>query len=503
MGEPNARRRSKHFRIACATMAQVFAIVLLVVGGAGQVRAQQTDADFSAYCRANFPNSSYQRFSQNWGTEHACVQGGTRQGIDYGEVCLITTGSRNYEISGVRVLCEGRPEDAPPANANDLGSPDLARYCIDNFPNSSYEQRNEPGGVAHYCRRPGATTGFTLQPIDLFQACQIAFNTQKFRKDGVQVICTKPDDEVATKPQGAGGSNGGGGPAAKPFPLPDTKASPLPVPPPPFPIPTPFPSPSENNAPFTPPSTAQDDNTTQACQALGGEWRSGTIPMVDDILSQMQTTSASREAECVYAPDGWDEQCRVGVRVEQAGEAYMETITIWQCHVAVVSQQKNWQPEDVRAAREEGCVIQKILSDLQEKITQNAGTMPFFLHDMMMESARIADLCDKPVLRFVWEGDNGFEEIEGDLGYYGGPYFLEVDYEKEQKMDSFLATLEWDDAESGTTGRTEILVSRTPEDTTLYRSDGINIEPWTPIADGAGNIPSIQSVEPGPPDVRP
>jgi len=92
---------------------------------------------------------------------------------------------------------------------------------------------------------------------------------------------------------------------------------------------------------------------------------------------------------------------------------------------------------------------------------------------------------DKSVLRFVREGDGGFEEIEGNLRYYGGPIFLEVDYEKEQEEDSFLVTLKWDDAKSGTTGRTKILVSRTPEDATLYRSGGIDIEPWTPIADRA------------------
>jgi hypothetical protein len=44
MGEPKAWRRSEHFRIAGATMAHVFAIVLLAVGGAGQVRAQQSDS---------------------------------------------------------------------------------------------------------------------------------------------------------------------------------------------------------------------------------------------------------------------------------------------------------------------------------------------------------------------------------------------------------------------------------------------------------------------------
>ncbi len=43
MGEPKAWCRSKQVRIAGAAMAHVFAIVCLVAGGAGQVRAQQTN----------------------------------------------------------------------------------------------------------------------------------------------------------------------------------------------------------------------------------------------------------------------------------------------------------------------------------------------------------------------------------------------------------------------------------------------------------------------------
>jgi hypothetical protein len=107
-----------------------------------------------------------------------------------------------------------------------------------------------------------------------------------------------------------------------------------------------------------------------------------------------------------------------------------------------------------------------------------------------------------PELKMTRRNEKGgdYEEIEGNLRYYGGPVFLELDYANEQEEDSVYATLEWDDAESGTTGRSEILLSRTPEDATLYRSSGIYIEPWTPIADSAG---AISSPEPQQPIVTP
>ncbi|OOZ29286.1 hypothetical protein BOW34_12755 [Solemya velum gill symbiont] len=139
-------------------------------------RAAQTDADFNAYCRSKFPNSSYQKLLQSWGTEHACVQGGTRQGIDFAEACRMTTGSRNYQVSGMRVLCEGSVENVESSQPKVIGEPDFNQYCRNNFPNSVYEKRVESYGVAHYCRRPGIT-GFTLQNIDLSRACRESLGT--------------------------------------------------------------------------------------------------------------------------------------------------------------------------------------------------------------------------------------------------------------------------------------------------------------------------------------
>ena len=107
----------------------------------------QVDADFSAYCRANFPNSAYQRIPQSGGTEHACNQGGTRQGIDLGEACRLTTGNPDHMVSGTQVICEGSTAGATANNAQYAGPLDLVAYCCQAFPNSMHERRNEPTGV--------------------------------------------------------------------------------------------------------------------------------------------------------------------------------------------------------------------------------------------------------------------------------------------------------------------------------------------------------------------
>ena len=149
----------------------------------------QTDADFSAYCRKNFPNSAYQRIPQSWGTEHACNQGGTRQRIDLDEACRLTTGNREHKEMGTRVICQGSAGGAAADNAQDAGPLDLVAYCRQTFPNSMYEHRSGPTGVEHYCRQTGTTGGFTLQKADLAAACRSQQDTDSFRKSGVQVIC--------------------------------------------------------------------------------------------------------------------------------------------------------------------------------------------------------------------------------------------------------------------------------------------------------------------------
>ena len=190
-------------------LAVLLITALMVPGIISRAEAQQTDADFSAYCRANFNNGTYQRFAQSWSTEHACVQGGTRQGIDLAQACYLTTGNRNYEISGTRVLCQGSAGDAPVASANDLGEPDFSRYCRENFANSAYEQRAASNGINHYCRRPGATGGFTLQPVDLAAACRSSQATSSYRIDGARVFCTM--ENVTGGNAGNAGAGAGGG----------------------------------------------------------------------------------------------------------------------------------------------------------------------------------------------------------------------------------------------------------------------------------------------------
>jgi len=358
MGDSKVGFLCKFFEISGATLAIIFTVCLVVFYAASQARAQQTDADFSAYCRAKFSNSSYQHFSHNWGTEHACVQGGTRQGIDLAEACKLTTGSRKYQVTGARVLCAGVSEDAQSANANDLGSPDLKQYCIDNFPNSSYERRAEPGGYNHYCRRPGSTTGFTLQPIDLFQACQKAFGTKKFRKDGVQVFCIRGDGEANPTPPRV--PNQGSASVPKPQPTPDG----------------------------TPPSNSAEDPTSLACQSLGGAWHGGTLKMVDKIVSEMNAAVAS---------------CNSGTQLCQTHKggaifaAYMQTIEIMQCHLSFIQMPKKKSADDLETAVREACAIKKILEKLAQRLIASglmvAGAMDPPFHSKLLKGEGLKDLC--------------------------------------------------------------------------------------------------------------
>ena len=85
----------------------------------------QLDADFSAYCRANFPNSMYEKQAHSQGIKHVCNQGGTRQGIDLDEACRLTTGTAGHRIAGARVICDGSAGGAAAGTARDAGALDL------------------------------------------------------------------------------------------------------------------------------------------------------------------------------------------------------------------------------------------------------------------------------------------------------------------------------------------------------------------------------------------
>ncbi|MCP4994143.1 MAG: hypothetical protein GY934_10235, partial [Gammaproteobacteria bacterium] len=388
------------------------------------------DADFSAYCRENFSNSSYQRLSQSWGTQHVCSQGGTLQGIDLAEACRITTGSRDFEVSGTRVLCSGSSKGALAENANDLGSPDLIRYCNDHFPNSSYERRFEPGGAAHYCRRPGVTTGYTLQPIDLLQACQKSFNTQEFRKIGVQVICTKPRAKPVTRLPVTNSGNTGVKPGARPFP-PPTKRDPPALPANlPFEIPTPEQAPAgtpaENNTPFMAPSSVQNNKTMSACRVLGGKWRSGTLPLVQSYLKARDGEIAERLPGCNNAVDP---QCKSRVMIETGIAAYFKTIMVWQCHIFMLNSSDGYTAEEIQAARKESCEIGKSLTMLSKATDAHGSQISNLPVTMMLDTSMLDDFCSGPKLRLMRRIADGLREVEDNIVFYGGPFYVEAIYE--------------------------------------------------------------------------
>lgn len=180
----------------CAPLGATFAVtvVLTLVSSAAQAQTQ-VDADLQRYCREKFPNSIYEKRAENWGVEHYCNQGGTRQGIDYAEACRMTTGSPAFRRDGDRVYCLGHKTSKPAANA--AGEVDLARYCRKAFPNSTYEWRAENWGVTHYCRRPGATGGFTLQQIDLAKACRELRGSSEYQKVGHRIFCGSAADTAS------------------------------------------------------------------------------------------------------------------------------------------------------------------------------------------------------------------------------------------------------------------------------------------------------------------
>ncbi|MEM8796879.1 MAG: hypothetical protein AAGE61_15040 [Pseudomonadota bacterium] len=168
------------------------------------------DADFSRYCRENYPGSQYQKNEQSWGIQHVCNQGGTRQGIDFAQACILTTGNPNHRLLGNRVICSGDAQTDQDRVKQVAGPLDIARFCNEKHPGSRHEARPEATGIKHYCRQPGATGGFTLHPIDLADACEAQRQVRGYINAGVQVLCTNANFAGIPRP-GEGGSGGGGG----------------------------------------------------------------------------------------------------------------------------------------------------------------------------------------------------------------------------------------------------------------------------------------------------
>ncbi len=480
MGPAQSRHKAKRHIVSCTSTAIARALVVIALCISGQTLAQQTDADFGAYCRANYSNSSYQRFSHSWGTEHACMQGGTHQGIDLAAACFLTTGNRKHEISGTRVLCSGSPKGAPTENSNDLGSPDLVKYCNNHFPNSSYERRFEPGGAVHYCRRPGATTRFTLQPIDLMQACQKSFNTQEFRKVGVQVICTKATARARARNRlpATNTSNTGVEPVARQFTPPVKRDPETPLPNLPFKIPTQDQpqagSPADNNTPFMAPSPGQNNKVMHACSVLGGRWHPGTLPLVQGYLKAMDDETAARLLTCNNTNDP---QCKSRVHVETGISTYFKTIMIWQCHIFMLNSSDGYTAEEIQAARRESCEIGKILTRLSKVTDAHGSQISNSPVSMMLDSSMLDDFCSGPKLKLMRRIPDGVIEVKNNIMFYGGPFYIEAIFEDAPKESTKRVKIKI--SKGSMTGvksnNLDILVHQMDEQPHIFRSNEFNI----------------------------
>lgn len=172
-----------------AVLISGFAILIgLAPAAYAQSASAEQDADFSAFCREAFPNSAYVKRTQSWGAGHYCSQGGTLQGIDLERTCELTTGSRQFRTIGDRIICAAGPEPQQ-ARGGPLEADDFVEYCRDNFPNSSYQFVAGRPENPHYCRQPGATGGFSLQPVDLAAVCEGLTGARDYNEQGGQVFC--------------------------------------------------------------------------------------------------------------------------------------------------------------------------------------------------------------------------------------------------------------------------------------------------------------------------
>ena len=193
-------------------LSAAFLLASLLANGVFLVSpaAAQVDADLSKYCRTTFPGSAPMIRSPGGVSAHFCNQGGTPQGVDLARACELTTGSRNFTMLGTRVLCDDGPGPSDVSGNEPLGADDFVVYCRTRFPNSIYQDVPGDAGSRHHCRRPGGSGGFSLQPIDLADACDVFASGSTYREEGGSVFC----DGAAGPPTaerralGAGSSRG-------------------------------------------------------------------------------------------------------------------------------------------------------------------------------------------------------------------------------------------------------------------------------------------------------
>jgi len=132
----------------------------------------------------------------------------------------------------------------------------------------------------------------------------------------------------------------------------------------------------------------QQTEAKPACDALGGEWRGGTLNKVQQLAAQWRKGLSS----CTAGPDCPRYRGRVSF------QSYMRTMMIWQCHATFIKLSKSASGDDRKLAWKEGCAIEATLEKMADQIKvsgfMKAGSGWTPLHVEMLEAWGAKTLCD-------------------------------------------------------------------------------------------------------------
>ena len=342
--------------------------------------AAEKSADLGKYCRNVHGPTAFANVDRRDNGLLCSIRtsgglGLTHNKIKAADVCAKQHGTSRFRRQGQELICLKGPGDA----GNQAGrSIDLEQHCKKAHGPDAFLTKRRTDNKPMCTIRTDGGLGLRHHLIDLASLCGGGMSDSRI--DGAIVTCmrsseTDPEDQPRV---GAG-----------------SKAGPKPGQVPPGPIP---PGPKPKNNGTGQPDLANidpDQMMAHACQALGGRWRAGTIPIIEGYFEEMNRQIEARLAGCGPI----DPFCKPRAWVEQGMETYFRTYLIWQCHVALISEPDTHRPEDIRLARYEACEISKKLISLPDMIDANGGELSMVSRDFFIKQFEIDSVCKEPNLK--------------------------------------------------------------------------------------------------------
>jgi len=209
------------------------------------------------------------------------------------------------------------------------------------------------------------------------------------------------------------------------------------------------------------------------CHTLGGQWRSGTIPLVQSYLKTHEDILATRLPSC---NDARDPYCESRTRVETGVSTYFKTIMIWQCHVFMLNNSDPYTKEEIEAARKEACTIGKILTKLSKETDTHGSQISNLPTSRLLDASKLDDFCSGPKLKLIRRVPEGLEEVEDNIEFYGGPFYVEAIFEDapQDSEKTVRVKISAGNSDAATENDLEIKVQRT-EESNVFRSEEFHI----------------------------